>query len=116
MRDNRYSRKPQHIYKQKKRHAVRYNHYDAGLDEREERRKFIEDLENGYNWNDPRNGGYHYWEEFYLTGPRAYAKSCTNRKIRAKYRDMINREDPEHIMGLKGSQYEKEYDFRWTLY
>lgn len=117
MKKNRYARKRQHIDEQKKKHAIAWQVYDAGIDERKEKRSYAEDVASGYKHCDPRNGGYQYWTEFYLSGPKSYAKECTNRKIRAKYRDLFNSgEDHDHIMGLKGSQYEKEFDFWWTVY
>lgn len=118
MRDNRYARKRHHKYELKKKHAVRYNKYDVGLDERDAREEYANDLASGrvFKWQDPRNGGYNYWIDFSLSGPRSYAKFCTNRKIRAKYRDMLAKQEYEHISALQGSQYEKEFDYWWTIY
>ena len=65
---------------------------------------------------DGRNGGYTYWETYYLSGPRKYAKQATNRKIRAKYRDMIKTTDLEEIQVLSGADYEKEFDYWWTVF
>lgn len=66
-----------------------------------------------------RNGGYEYWQNYYLTGPRQYAKDCTNRVIRAFYRDLINSLDAdslEDVQALTGSDYEKMYDYNWTIW
>lgn len=118
VRDNRYARKRQHKRELKKKHAIRFSKFDAGLDERDARREYEEDLASGrvFKWQDPRNGGYNYWVDFSLTGPRSYAKYCTNRKIRAKFRNMLANLDPENIVALTGSQYEKEFDYWWTIY
>ena len=74
-------------------------------------------------WNEDcpnaRNGGYEYWQLYYLTGPRKYAKSCTNRVIRAMYRDMLNCFDGDcldDIPALRGSDYEKLFDYNWTVW
>ena len=66
-----------------------------------------------------RNGGYEYWKTYYLTGPRRYAKSCTNRAIRSRYRDMLRTiaEDMlDEVQALCGSDYEKMYDYDWTIW
>lgn len=70
------------------------------------------------DWPNVRNGGYEYWQSFYLTGPRKYAKEATNGIIRARYRDILRRLDPEEddIQALRGSDYEKMFDFWWTLF
>lgn len=73
-------------------------------------------------WGDmrnARNGGYQYWQSYYLTGPRQYAKSCTNRVIRAMFRDMLNmldKEDMDDIPAFRGADYEKIYDYDWTIW
>ena len=118
MKDNRYARKRQHKRELKKKHAVRYDNYDIGLDERLAKEEYARDLESGQvcKWQDPRNEGYTYWVDFSLSGSRSYAKYCTNRKIRSKYRDLIASQEFDHIMALRGSQYEKEYDYFWTIW
>ena len=66
-----------------------------------------------------RNGGYDYWKIYYLTGPRQYAKDCTNRVIRAMYRDLfrkMNKEDMDEIQAYHGADYEKAYDYAWTIW
>lgn len=66
-----------------------------------------------------RNGGYEYWQNYYLTGPRQYAKDCTNRVIRAFYRDLFNKLDGdrlEDVQALTGSDYEKMYDYDYTIW
>lgn len=66
-----------------------------------------------------RNGGYQYWQSYYLTGPRQYAKFCTNRAIRAMYRDLLRsicEEDLDDIQAFQGSDYEKAFDYDWTIW
>ena len=66
-----------------------------------------------------RTGGYTYWQTCYLTGPRQFAKRSTNRAIRAMYRDMMNlyaAEDAEEIQALRGADYEKIYDYDYTIW
>ena len=113
---NRYARKKQHKWELKKRHTKDvYNRITTPqYDEMKMRRSYEEYL--GYKWNDGRNGGYTYWDTCYLSGPRKVAKHATNRKIRAKYRDALANEDPEDIQALSGSDYEKEFDYWWTVF
>ena len=73
-------------------------------------------------WGDMRNaryGGYQYWQAYYLTGPRQYAKFCTNRAIRAMFRDML-RNMTEDMMDdvpvFRGADYEKMFDYDWTIW
>lgn len=71
------------------------------------------------NWpNDrTRNGGYEYWQSYYLTGPRTYARRCTNRAIRAMYRDLLKTlADLEDVQALSGSDYEKAFDYDWAVW
>lgn len=66
-----------------------------------------------------RNGGYEYWQSYYLTGPRKYAKWCTNRVIRAMYRDLFRRireDDLDDIVALHSGDYEKYFDYDWTIW
>lgn len=66
-----------------------------------------------------RNGGYEYWQAYYLTGPRQHAKTCTNRVIRAMFRDMLrnmSEDDMDDIPVFRGSDYEKAYDYMWTVW
>lgn len=71
------------------------------------------------NCKNARNGGYEYWRHYYLTGPRQHAKHCTNRAIRAIYRDLLNKIDAESmddVQALSGSDYEKLFDYMWTIW
>ena len=82
------------------------------LMEEEYREKYV-DMKNA------RNGGYEYWQSYYLTGPRKYAKETTNGVIRAMYRALLSVLDPdelEDVQALKGSDYEKTFDYDWTIW
>lgn len=118
-RINRYAAKRKHKRKLKQRHAMLYDGNSTNIDLVRQR---CQDDSDSWLWwakHHPRNGGYEYWNQFYLSGPRRYAKDCTNSVIRARYRDMlrvIDEEDMEDIQALTGSDYEKMFDFWWTLF
>lgn len=57
-----------------------------------------------------------YWDFLYLSGPRQYAKYATNRKIRAKYRNVINIYNIYDIETLRGADYRKLVDYDWTVW
>ena len=64
----------------------------------------------------PRNGGWEYWKTYSLTGRRQYAKKYSDRRIRQKYRQLIHNLDPEDVTAPRGADYEKEYDYNWTIW
>ena len=111
---NRYASKRKHKRNLKKSYGRGLYSYrdNIWLMENEYREKYG-DLPNS------RNGGYEYWQHCYLSGCRQFAKNSTNRAIRAMYRDMLNtfNEDSlEDVQALKGSDYEKVFDYFWTIY
>lgn len=63
-----------------------------------------------------RNGGWEYWRRFYMSGSRRFAKQYTNRKIRQKYRTMLSNTDHEDAVALHGADYEKEFDYEYTVW
>ena len=63
-----------------------------------------------------RNNGWEYWTEWYMSGRRQYAKKYSDKRIRQKYRQMISNMDPEDVTTLRGADYEKEYDYAWTVW
>lgn len=66
-----------------------------------------------------RNRGFEYWDQTYISGSRRFAKDMTNGVIRTKYRNMIHRGDPDEMedaQALRGSDYEKMYDYLWTIW
>ena len=111
---NRFARKRQHKRELKLNHARRCGRYSIQHDE--EREKYWNGEFVGCPWYSSRNDGYEYWHRNYLSGCRKYAKSCTNRRIRSKYRMQIRMMDPEDIMAPQCSDYEKEFDYLWTIY
>ena len=108
---NRYARKRLHKRKLKYQHAK--NWFYGGAYGQPELAK--QQMEERAEPNEP-NKGYKYWQTYYLSGPRALAKQSTNRKIRTKYRLMIKRGDYEDIKAPAGADYEKEFDYNWTVW
>lgn len=112
---NRYAMMRKHKRKLKKKYGYGlYEGYKTNI-------RLHEDKCRRENGNSPnaRNGGYEYWQSYYLTGPRQYAKKCTNRLIRARYRDLlrtIEEEALDDIQALCGSDYEKMFDYDWTIW
>lgn len=111
---NRFARKRRHKYELKKKHARDTGRHSVRYDE--ERERYWNNQFCGSKWHNPQNGGYIYWQRTYLSGCRRYAKFCTNRRIRSRYRMQIRLLDPEDIVAPRGSDYEKEFDFSGTLY
>lgn len=118
MRPNRYARKRKHKRVMKKIHAAKLDRYDPQLDEEKSRDDYFDTLVNypRAKWIDHRNGGYTYWNRCYLSGRRKFAKQNTNRRIRSQFRDLIANEHPDNIPALRGADYEKWYDYMWTIY
>ena len=112
---NRHAMMRKHKRRMKKKYGYGlYNGYRTNIRLHED-----ECRENYGDCKNARNGGYEYWQSYYLTGPRQYAKNCTNRVIRAIYRDMLNTLDAdalEDVQALRGSDYEKMYDYNWTIW
>jgi hypothetical protein len=71
-----------------------------------------------YRKHPPRNGGYEYWKLWYLSNDRRHCKRTTDRKIRSMYKQIIHRRDldPEDVEALRGSDYEKIFDYWWEIY
>lgn len=108
---NRRERKLHHKKMMKKAYTKTYGY----TSEEECKKRYDEWLE--WNMNpDPRNGGYYYWQRFYLSGRRKYAKSETNNKIRARYRNVKIEEDLESVCAPSKSGYQKEYDYNWIVW
>ena len=113
---NRHARKRKHKRKMKQRYGYGslFSGYRSNirLMEDEYRREYGDDA-------DHRNGGYKYWQAYYLSGMRRFAKEATNGVIRAMYRAMLRSADPEaldDIQALRGSDYEKTFDYDWTIW
>lgn len=56
-----------------------------------------------------------YWEQYYLTGPRQYAKKETARRARQQFREAINKcVDWNDFEGLP--PYHKIFDYDWMVW
>ena len=111
---NRYARKLRHKYRLQRSHALRFGYYTVQRDRESEtdwNERFF-----GSKWYDPRNKGYQYWQQSCLSGRRRYAKFCTNRRIRSRYRILAKKADPDEIVAPRHADYEKEFDYWWTIY
>ena len=112
---NRYAEKRRHKMKLKKKYGYGlYEGYRTNL-----RRHEDECRERWGDTRNARNGGYQYWQSYYLTGPRQYAKEATNSVIRAMFRDLLrnlSEDDMDKVPVFKGSDYEKTYDYYWTIW
>ena len=115
-RINRHAQKRKGIQIQKKRFCRMVDRYGNP--------KVVEDdyaNEDGWWWtrHHRRNRGFEYWQRCYLSGARRYAKESTNGVIRTKYRNLLR---PQNIsanddtVALRGADYEKEYDYLWTIW
>ena len=115
MRLNRHALLRRHKRKLKERYGYGlYNGYVTNLKLHED-----ECREKYGNYRGSKNGGYEYWHHCYLSGSRGYAKSCTNRRIRAMYRDMLrsmDEETSEDIQPMRGADYEKAFDYDWVIW
>ena len=112
---NRYAEKRRHKMKLKKKYGYGlYEGYRTNL-----RRHEDECRERWGDTRNARNGGYQYWQAYYLTGPRQYAKEATNSVIRAMFRGLLrnlSEDDMDEVPLFKGSDYEKTYDYYWTIW
>lgn len=111
---NRYERKRAHKRALKKRHAIHSGTYDPELDKEKERSWYEENIDS--KWADRRNNGYQYWDEFYLSGRKTFAKRSTNRRIRSMYREKIATENHAEINAHQGADYQKEFDYAWEVW
>lgn len=119
---NRHAKKRRHKHKLEEQYARKY--YYGGscpADVKRLRQKLMAEAEEDdgsiwYRKHPPRNRGWEYWKIYYLTGRRQYAKKYSDRRIRQKYRQIMHNADPEDITALQGSDYEKEYDYYYTIY
>lgn len=108
---NRHAMKMRHKHEMQKRYMRKYGGYqNLKIFEEEIRRQ-------NHGWyKSQRNGGWDYWSEWYLTGSRQYAKKYSDKRIRQKYRQMIKKLSPEDVTAPRGADYEKEYDYAWTIW
>ena len=63
---------------------------------------------------------YQYWSHYYITGPRQYAKKSTSRAVRNYWRNEINCFDgddwDDFEAGMNNNDYQKLFDYAWTVY
>ena len=120
MKTNRYARKRMHKREMEKQYAKKYAYGRPGMYNVCILRDRLEREAQEDTWwrrkHPPRNNGWEYWRTYYLSGMRGYAKKYSDKRIRQKYRQMIRQLDPEDITALRGSDYEKEYDYNWTIW
>ena len=117
---NRYAQKRQHKRKMQKRYMLKYS-FGRDHNLTEFRDRLIREAEEyADTWwgkkHPPRNEGYEYWDEFFYSGMRQYAKKFSDKRIRQKYRQMIKKMDPEDVTAPRGADYEKEFDYWWTIW
>lgn len=99
----------------KKRHAMMYDM----CTNTDLLRQHLEETSGEFGWwsrHHPRNGGYEYWRVYYLSGARRFAKRQTNKVLRGLYREMIKHMDPDDVPALKNSDYQKTFDYNWTIW
>lgn len=113
---NRYATLCRHKRKMRKSHMIQYGH---GRDQniklfadrlREEHR------DRWWRTDTGRNGGYEYWQKYSMTGRRQFAKRYSDKRIRQKYRQMIHHVDPDDVCLPQRADYEKEFDYSWTIW
>lgn len=118
MKTNRYARKKRHKRKMEEEYATKY-WFGCPCNVKLLRDKLKNDAceDNWYNRrHPPRNNGWEYWKIWYISGARQYAKKYSDKRIRQKYRQMIRKYDPDDVTAPKGADYEKEYDYNWTVW
>ena len=128
MRKNRYSNKRHHIDVQKKKflgglwrsssRGMSYEQYLATRDEDERE----------WRAKPYKQGGLpayeQYWSTCYVSGPRGYAKDMTSSILRSDWRNMKNAlllleddefDDVDYDIG-NNSDYQKHFDYTWTIW
>ena len=119
MMTNRRERKIRHKREMKKKFAKGYGYGSGQYDVRWLRDKLEREAQEDTWWRSrhpPRNSGWEYWKTYYLSGRRGYAKKYSDKRIRQKYRQIIKKYDYEDVFVPNGSDYEKEYDYDWTVW
>ena len=119
MRDNRYAQKRKHKQKLQEHYATLYAYPYRSVNKLRDYLILEAEADKDTYWrrkHPPRNHGWEYWRIYYVTGRRKIAKKYTNKAIRQKYRMTLHTEDLEDIQAMKGSDYEKEFDYAWTIW
>jgi len=119
-RMNRYAQKRRHKRELEKKYARGYGYgTHREYDVKALRRRLELEAQEDCYWNrkhPPRNNGWEYWKLYDMTGMRQYAKKFSDKRIRQKYRIMIRKMDPEDAFVPQGADYEKEYDYEYTIW
>lgn len=63
------------------------------------------------DWDDLK-----YWKEWYLSGPRRFAKCCTNSALRSGFREEFSQEDLEDLYAPQHGEYRKSFDYMWSVW
>ncbi len=121
MKTNRYARKRRHKRELEKRYARQYMYGCGEYSVPVLRNRLIAEAEKDADtwWgrkHPARNRGWEYWRTYYLSGRRGFAKKYSDKRIRQKYRQLIHRCDPEDVPAPKGAEYEKDFDYDWTIW
>lgn len=129
VRMNRYARKRNGKRKQKRRYlagAGNYSNTTTYLRSQEmpswwpeERREYWDRI------SDPRNGGWQYWQQYDMSGPKGYARRSTNRRIRSQFRNELSTpgiggldeicDGFEDIPAMRHADYQKCFDYWWII-
>lgn len=101
------------------------NHYASKMiHKRKQKNKYRRSYFGGYicaSWEDYAAHAYEfndlkYWREWYLSGPRQFARDCTNQKLRSSFREEISKEDYEDMYAPQNGEYRKFFDYAWTVW
>lgn len=117
-RGNRYSRMKRNKRWMKRRHAVNtWSYRSIAASERYDRYWYEYYKDRGYDSHD-RNGGYEYWKYYDCSSLKQDARYRTERRIRQKYRRLIQKMDHDEcdLIAPRGSDYEKEFDYLWHIW
>lgn len=108
-----YAKKKLHKKKLKKSFAKGQRYYSASADYNEILNMLDTLPEYSQKWLKK------YWKLLYLSGPRQYAKFVTSRKLRAEARKikyLVEIGQIDKIPYLKNKDYEKYFDYDWTIW
>lgn len=67
-------------------------------------------------WDLQKEPDQRYWQRVYVTGCRRLAKDQTNKKIRRRFRDNLRKGDYDNIPACRGADYQKYFDYMWTIW
>ena len=57
-----------------------------------------------------------YWKVYYLSGLRKFARTQTNRVLRARLRSDIAAADYNNMHAPQHAEYQKSFDYLWTIW